>query len=131
MGASTAIPTVQVCVSGVENFAAGPAARCTSLPFPWRTSLVDQYLTLADLFSRQQHGPSIVLNTVEPTFAFALSVAGAGLFETHSSFFDEMSRIKREFAAEHLGSAKLGQDELLASVQVRSDISAGTRVMCG
>jgi hypothetical protein len=35
-----------------------------------------------------------------------------------------------EFAAEHLGSAKLGQDELLASVQVRSDISAGTRVMC-
>lgn len=69
--------------------------------------------------SGRQHGPSIVLNTVEPTFAFALSVAGAGLFETHSSFFDEMSRIKREFAAEHLGSAKLGQDELLASVQVR------------
>lgn len=107
---------------------------CRSLyvsPFPWRTSLVDQYLTLADSFPRQQHGPSIVLNTVEPTFAFALSVAGAGLFETHSSFFDEMSRIKREFAAEHLGSAKLGQDELLASVQVRFDILAGRRAKSG
>lgn len=42
-----------------------------------------------------------------------------------------MSRIKREFAAEHLGSAKLGQDELLASVQVRFDTSAGTRAICG
>ncbi|GAA5959154.1 hypothetical protein JCM8115_005658 [Rhodotorula mucilaginosa] len=97
---------------------------CIAYLYPWELPPLSRLSKFAFQASKTllpvlplAHGPSIVLNTVEPTFAFALSVAGAGLFETHSSFFDEMSRIKREFAAEHLGSAKLGQDELLASVQ--------------
>ncbi|GAA5867432.1 hypothetical protein JCM3774_002902 [Rhodotorula dairenensis] len=97
---------------------------CIAYLYPWELPPLSRLSKFAFQASKTllpvlplAHGPSIVLNTVEPTFAFALSVAGAGLFETHSSFFDEMSRIKREFAAEHLGTAKLGQDELLASVQ--------------
>lgn len=71
------------------------------------------------MFRSVQHSPTLVMNRVEPTFAFALSVAGAGLFETYTSFSNEMSRIKRDFAAEHLADAKLRHEELLAAVQVK------------
>ncbi|GAA5983805.1 hypothetical protein JCM10908_005933 [Rhodotorula pacifica] len=63
------------------------------------------------------HSPTLVMNTVEPTLAFALSVAGAGLFKSSTSFFDEMSRIKREFAAQNLEGTLMHYGERMAATQ--------------
>ncbi|GAA5942243.1 hypothetical protein JCM3775_001364 [Rhodotorula graminis] len=63
------------------------------------------------------HRPSLDLKAIAPPLAFALSVVGAGLFESSKPFHNEMSHIKREFAAAELTHVVLHEDERLAAAQ--------------
>ncbi|GAA5908129.1 hypothetical protein JCM8208_003698 [Rhodotorula glutinis] len=63
------------------------------------------------------HRPSLDLKAIAPPLAFALSVVGAGLFESSKPFHDEMSHIKREFAAAELTHVVLHEDERVAAAQ--------------
>ncbi|GAA6020295.1 hypothetical protein JCM10207_003216 [Rhodosporidiobolus poonsookiae] len=63
------------------------------------------------------HRPTCILVEIPPTLAFALSVIGAGLFQSASGFYREMSHIKREFAAEHVRTVILREDERVSSTQ--------------
>ncbi|GAA5827335.1 hypothetical protein JCM11251_003770 [Rhodosporidiobolus azoricus] len=65
----------------------------------------------------ETHRPSLRMTELAPPFAFALSVVGAGLFQTSSSFHQELSHVKRDFAAEHLTEVIVHETERLPRVQ--------------
>ncbi|BGP41182.1 hypothetical protein JCM10449v2_005156 [Rhodotorula kratochvilovae] len=63
------------------------------------------------------HRPTLVMTSIAPPLAFALSVVGAGFFESSKQFFDEMTHIKRDFAAEGLTDVVLHEDERVPAAQ--------------
>lgn len=57
------------------------------------------------------------MTELAPPFAFALSVVGAGLFESSADFHKTLSHAKRDFAAEHLAEVIVHEQERMPRVQ--------------
>ncbi|GAA6053391.1 hypothetical protein JCM3770_002301 [Rhodotorula araucariae] len=63
------------------------------------------------------HRPTLVMTSIAPPLAFALSVVGAGFFQSSKKFFEEMTHIKRDFAADALTDVVLHADERVPAAQ--------------
>ncbi|GAA6022712.1 hypothetical protein JCM10207_008074 [Rhodosporidiobolus poonsookiae] len=63
------------------------------------------------------HRPTLSMVELAPPFAFALSVVGAGLFQSDYAFHTELSHVKRIFAAEHLSEVIVHEEERMVRAQ--------------
>ncbi|BGP49316.1 hypothetical protein JCM10450v2_005201 [Rhodotorula kratochvilovae] len=57
------------------------------------------------------------MTSIAPPLAFALSIVGAGFFQSSKQFFDEMTHIKRDFAADAFTNVVLHADERVPAAQ--------------
>lgn len=64
-----------------------------------------------------QHRPTLLIEAVDPSLAFALAVTGAAFSARGSSFSDRMTKTKREFGASHLKDETLGEEQAFGILQ--------------
>ncbi|ORY91621.1 hypothetical protein BCR35DRAFT_72126 [Leucosporidium creatinivorum] len=63
------------------------------------------------------HRPTLLIEAVDPSLAFALAVTGAAFSARGSSFSDRMTKTKREFGASHLKDTTLGEEQAFGILQ--------------
>lgn len=70
----------------------------------------------ADL-SYSKHRPTLLIEALDPSLAFALAVVGAGFSNSGHSFHLEMTKTKRIFAADQLKKINLSPAQSLGALQ--------------
>ncbi|BGP17389.1 hypothetical protein JCM10213_002872 [Rhodosporidiobolus nylandii] len=107
-----------------SRFFMGSQRFCTAYLYPWEIPPLPRlsrfaaqtYVSLLPVVPLI-HRPTMILQELAPPFAFALSVVGAGFFESYSDFHNELSHQKRDFAAEHLSGVVVHEAERLPCAQ--------------
>ncbi|GAA5848829.1 hypothetical protein JCM8547_006360 [Rhodosporidiobolus lusitaniae] len=109
---------------GQGRFFMGSQRFCIAYLYPWEIPPLPRLSRFAKQACTSllpviplAHHPTLSLGEIAPPFAFALSVCGAGFFQSYSGFYQELSHVKRDFAAEHLAEVIVHEQERMPRVQ--------------